>query len=295
MDPAPTSIDHLVLPVRDLDLARARYEALGFHVAADAQHPFGTENACIFMQDGTYLEPLGVVDRTLAEIESRKGNPFLRRDQAYRFRVDDEGFSMVAMRSKNAAADLKTFSELGFAFGELFPFSRSAETLDGTIQIGVELAFAADDRAPDAAFFACERMNMDSLWSPERTAHENGVIGLSAVLMSEENPTDFQYLLQAATGMRDFASSSNGLSFHMEGADIFCFTPTAMQHLFAIPCSRSERGARFEGVVFLCKSVRELKAHLEAGSIECFDHLGRLIVPAAPGQGVPFIFEEISQ
>lgn len=295
MDAAPTSIDHLVLPVRDLDLARSRYEALGFHVAPDAQHPFGTENACIFLKDGTYLEPLGIADRTLAEVEARKGNPFLRRDQAYRFRVDDEGLSMVAMRSSNAAADLKVFSDLGFAFGEVFPFSRSAETPDGTVKIGVELAFAADDRAPDAAFFACERLNMEALWSAERTAHENGVVGLSAVLMSEENPTDFQYLLQAATGMRDFASSSNGLSFHMEGADIFCFTPTAIQQLFAIPASRSERGVRFEGAVFTCKSVQALKAHLEAGGIECFDHLGRLIVPAAPGQGVPFIFDESSK
>lgn len=294
MDAAPTTIDHLVLPVRDLDLARARYEALGFHVAPDAQHSFGTENACVFLEDGTYLEPLGMADRTLAEVETRKGNPFLRRDQAYRFRVDDEGLSMVAMQSVDAEVDLKKFSSLGFAFGDLFSFSRSAETPDGPVEIGVKLAFAADDRAPDAAFFACQRLNMESLWSAERTNHANGVIGLSAVLMSEENPTDFQYLLQAATGMRDFASSSNGLSFHMDGADIFCFTPTAMHQLFAIPSSKSERGARFEGAIFTCNSVIEVKAHLNSAEIECFDHLGRLIVPAAPGQGVPFIFEESS-
>lgn len=294
MDAAPTTIDHLVLPVRDLDLARARYEALGFCVAPDAQHPFGTENACVFLRDGTYLEPLGIADRTLAEIESRKGNPFLRRDQAYRFRVDEEGLSMVAMRSENAATDLTFYSDGGFAFGELFRFSRVAETPGGPVEIGVKLAFAADDRAPDAAFFACQRMNMDALWDAERTSHKNGVIGISAVLMSEENPTDFQYLLQSATRMRDFASSSNGLSFHMDGADLFCFTPNAMQQLFAIPTSRAERGVRFEGVVFNCSAVRELRSQLVAAGIECFDHLGRLIVPAAPGQGVPFIFEEVS-
>lgn len=294
MDTAPTTIDHLVLPVRDLDLARARYEALGFSVAPDAQHPFGTENACIFLADGTYLEPLGVADRTLAEIESRKGNPFLRRDQSYRFRVDEEGLSMVAMRSHDAAADLQAYREGGFAFGDVFPFSRLAETPDGPVEIGVKLAFAVDDRAPDAAFFACQRMNMEALWSAERTSHANGVTGLSAVLMSEENPTDFQYLLQSATGMRDFASSSNGLSFHMDGADIFCFTPNAMQQLFAIPTSRVERGVRFEGAVFTCHSVQQLRSKLDANGIECFDHLGRLVVPAAPGQGVPFIFEEVS-
>tara|TARA_R110000868_G_scaffold80390_15_gene228446 strand:- start:2170 stop:3057 length:888 start_codon:yes stop_codon:yes gene_type:complete len=292
MDHAPATIDHLVLPVRDLDLARARYEALGFRVAAEARHPFGTENACIFLQDGTYLEPLGIADRTLAEIETRKGNPFLRRDQAYRFRVDDEGFSMLAMRSDDAAADLASFVKQGFGFGQLFPFSRMAKTLDGEIEIGVKLGFAADDRAPDAAFFACERINMEPLWSADRTAHENGVTGLSAVLLSEENPTDFQYLLQAATGMRDFASSSNGLSFHMDGADLFCFTPVALQQLFAIPSARTERGVRFEGAVFTCQSIASLTSRYAAAGIDCFVHLGRLIVPAAPGQGVPFVFEE---
>ena len=71
MDHAPATIDHLVLPVRDLDLARARYEALGFRVAAEARHPFGTENACIFLQDGTYLEPLALWRKSKPERATR--------------------------------------------------------------------------------------------------------------------------------------------------------------------------------------------------------------------------------
>lgn len=293
MDHAPTTIDHLVLPVRDLDLARARYVALGFTMAPDAQHPFGTENACVFLKDGTYLEPLAIGDRMVAEAEARKNNPFVKRDQSYRFRVDDEGFSLLAMHSDDAAGDLDRYRNEGFGYGDLFPFSRMAKTADGEIEIGVKLGFAADDRAPDAGFFACERMNMEKLWVDSRTSHENGVVGLSAVLISEENPTDFQYILQTATGMRDFASSSNGLSFHMDGADIFCFTPTALEQLFAIPCASSERGLRFEGALFKCISIQALKAKLEDQGVDCFVHLNRLVVPAAPGQGVPFIFEDV--
>lgn len=294
MDHAPTTIDHLVLPVRDLDLARLRYEALGFTMAPDAQHPFGTENACVFLKDGTYLEPLAIANRIVAEAEARKVNPFVKRDQTYRFRVDDEGFSLLAMHSDDAEKDLARYRQEGFGYAELLPFSRKAKTAGGDIEIGVKLAFAADDRAPDAGFFACERMNMGKLWTDSRTTHENGVVGLSAVLISEENPTDFQYILQTATGMRDFASSSNGLSFHMEGADMFCFTPTALEQLFAIPCASVERGLRFEGAIFKCKSVEALKARLDAADVACFLHLNRLVVPAAPGQGVPFLFEEDS-
>ena len=62
------SIDHLVLPVTTLTLARSRLTSLGFTVAPDAQHPFGTGNCCVFFKDRTYLEPITIVDRTAADM-----------------------------------------------------------------------------------------------------------------------------------------------------------------------------------------------------------------------------------
>ncbi len=56
----PHPLDHLVLPVTDIELARERLGRLGFTVAAEGRHPFGTENACVFFADKTYLEPLGI-------------------------------------------------------------------------------------------------------------------------------------------------------------------------------------------------------------------------------------------
>ena len=37
-------LDHLVLTVRDLDAAEARFRALGFTLTPRAHHPFGTSN-----------------------------------------------------------------------------------------------------------------------------------------------------------------------------------------------------------------------------------------------------------
>jgi hypothetical protein len=53
-------LDHLVLPTGSLDAVRSRLSSLGFIVAPTGIHPFGTENACVFLADGTYLEPLAV-------------------------------------------------------------------------------------------------------------------------------------------------------------------------------------------------------------------------------------------
>ncbi len=82
----PRALDHLVLPVIDLVTARQRLSRLGFTVAADARHPFGTENACVFFRDDTYLEPLAVGSREDCLAAVRAGNVFVARDQAFRFR-----------------------------------------------------------------------------------------------------------------------------------------------------------------------------------------------------------------
>jgi hypothetical protein len=96
----PRPLDHLVLPVEDLETTRARHAALGFTVAADARHPFGTENACVFFADGSYLEPLAVASREECEQAARDGNVFVARDQAHRFRLGDTGFSAVVVGSE---------------------------------------------------------------------------------------------------------------------------------------------------------------------------------------------------
>lgn len=50
-------LDHIVIAVPDLAQARARYEALGFHVLAGGAHPGRTShNALVVFTDGAYLE-----------------------------------------------------------------------------------------------------------------------------------------------------------------------------------------------------------------------------------------------
>src|SRR3954451_23473311 len=52
---APRGLDHLVIGVRDLDVAGAFYERLGFRVGARNRHPWGTENR-IVQFPGAFLE-----------------------------------------------------------------------------------------------------------------------------------------------------------------------------------------------------------------------------------------------
>lgn len=79
--PSTTSanLEHVVIAVRDLAVATASYERLGFTVTQGGKHPTGgTTGNGVFFSNGTYLELLTVYDREKAAdlakfLEQREG------------------------------------------------------------------------------------------------------------------------------------------------------------------------------------------------------------------------------
>ena len=168
-------LDHLVLPVTDLVTARARLTRLGFTVAADARHPFGTENACVFFSDRTYLEPLAVADAAGHAGSARSGNQFTARDLAFRFRNGVEGFSAIALGTASAEDDHAAFLAEGLSAGERLEFSRIMKLPDGTeVEPKFTLSFATDLRSPDFHAFTCERANLPPVDRSALERHDNG-------------------------------------------------------------------------------------------------------------------------
>jgi len=286
-------IDHLVLPVRELDIARARYQALGFTVAADARHPFGTENACVFFQNRTYLEPLAVADRIEMEENARKGLEFLRRYDAYRFRNGRDGFAMLALHSPDAVADLERFREAGFDGREVFAFEREAEAADGAkTTIGVRLAFLRDERAPDATLFCCQHINTEVFWAPEKTTHPNGAIGVGDVVLVEENPADFQYDLELVAHERSIRSSSLGIHADLPRGSVSIITPSAFRMIFGHEAPGSGRGFKLSAFVVEVADLGLVKDILARNGVAGEERGGRVFVAPAPGQGTVIVFEE---
>lgn len=287
-------LDHLVLPVGDLSTARQRLEMLGFTVAADALHPFGTENACVFFADKTYLEPLGIAKREECELAALAGNVFIARDQAYRFRRGHDGFSAIVLSTDDAAADHARFRKAGISAGEMLEFSRPMTLPDGSQATGsFRLAFAADLRSPDFFFFTCQRvMPLPSDRSALET-HANGVTGLSEVVLSEPNPTDFQYILQEAVDEREVSAHSFGMDIETRnGVKISVLNQAGMSGFFDRKTPGHSRGLRGRAVVFKVADVSATEHLLTANAVSFTRKDNRLIVPETPGQGVIFAFGE---
>lgn len=286
-------IDHLVLPVAELSIARERLTRLGFTVAADARHPFGTENCCIFLSDGSYLEPLGIANREECEEAALNGNEFVARDQSFRFRRGMDGFSAIAMATNDARDDDQRYARLGFSTGRMLEFSREMQLPDGGSATGsFRLAFAADRRAPDFFFFSSQRVVALPSDRSALEQHANGVVALSEVVLCEQNPTDFQYLLQAAADERAVEAHSFGMSVDTARGRISVLNPAGMKGFYGVEPPQADRGLKGAAVVFRVKDLARCRTRMEENDIE-FRELGdRLLVAPAPGQGALFVFGE---
>ena len=284
-------IDHLVLPVVSLDDARARDTALGFHVGPNGVHPFGTENANIYLPDGTFLEPLAIASRETCWEEAQRGNPFVRNDQTYRFRVSGEGFSHTVVTAEDAEDDYHRYGEAGIGDGPIVSFVRLNERPNREHeQVGFKLAFAADPRSPDARFFSCETEKAPTLDGP-LTQHPNGAVRLRRIVIGEPNPTDFQYFLQEFLQRRDVDAHSFGMDVEAANATVEVLTPEGLATHYGLRADPQARGMVHRAYVVGVEDLDATRRWLDDHEIAHEERLGRLLVAPALGQGCLVGFE----
>ncbi|MDG4884647.1 VOC family protein [Mesorhizobium sp. WSM4884] len=282
-------LDHLVLPTRSLEIARLRLSSLGFVVAPTGIHPFGTENACVFFADGTYLEPLAVGDEKTADRAIGEGNVFVARDRLYRSRLGDEGFSAVVFGTADADADQARYVEAGLSAGNMLGFSRAfTDTTGKSDTASFKLAFVADSKATDAFLFACQRINALKIDRTALQAHANGVTGIIEIVAVSDRPSSQARLLSTAAG-RD---ANDGDKVRLPNATLTVLTPDAFASRFGVSAGNPS-DLRFAAIIFAVRSIPAATRLLAANAIEHDMSGDEIVVPPTPGQGAAFIFREI--
>lgn len=287
---SPRPIDHCVLPTAGIRIARRRLERLGFTVAPDGFHPFGTENCCVYFADGTFLEPLAVGDRLIVKEAVRSGNVFVDRDQKYRAEHGAEGFSALGMGTGDAAADEREFRQKNLSGGEMLCFSRAFIDADGNAaEVSFRLAFAVPDSA-DSFFFTCERVNSPGADKGAMQMHENGVSGIERIVLSAADPAACRPLLEAVIGA-EAEEKPFGIEVLAANGTIAVLNPDAFQATYGLEPGEAA-GARLRAVILRTDKLFE-NAHLLMMNGVNFEWRGNhLVVPPAPGQGAALVFEE---
>ncbi|MCO6185921.1 VOC family protein [Rhizobium sp. L1K21] len=283
-------LDHAVLSVETLTVARARLEALGFRVANDARHPFGTENACVYFADQTYLEPLAVADDMAMQHSVTEGNNFTRLFGQYRHSTETEGFAAIALKSSDADGDHGYFQETGISAGGMLAFSRPLKRPDGTETVAsFKLAFSAKPAEERFYVFTCQRINVSALADEALLAHENGVVGTKGIILLSKEASDRNYL-GAIFGAA--VEDEYGLAFVMNGSKLHVMEEEGLRDYVGAACATKAEGLTGIAVVFGVRDVRKTAELFEARGIAYEKRADRLVVAAEAGQGAIFVFEE---
>lgn len=276
----PRALDHLVLPTASLAVARRSLSQLGFTVAPDGVHPFGTTNCCVYLADGTFLEPLAIGDTQAVYEVVQAGNSFVVGDRRFREACGDEGLSALVLASADAESDAVRFERLGIAGGPSLAFSRPSVDMAGRADTAsFLLAFAAHASAPDLHFFACERRRAPAIDRGRLHIHANGVQSVRTVHATAARPTVFaEFLSRMADGAL--------VSERQDGADV-------MLANCRIAIEADPQSTRLTGITFAVTDLATTTALLLGNDI-AFEQIAAdaLTVRARAGQGADFTFQE---
>ena len=291
--PGAYPLDHLVLPAASLDVARARLNSLGFVVAPAGIHPFGTENCCVFLEDGTYLEPLAVGNAQAAARAIADGNVFVARDRTYRGKRGSEGFSALALCTGNAEADHARYVEAGLSAGDMVSFSRAFTDAAGKSDTAsFKLAFASGAGATDAFLFACERINAPKVDRAALQIHANGATGIIEVVAVSDEPSEQRRLISIAA-RSPAAGQGSSIAFRLLNATLTLLDPVAFEKRFGMAAGAPSELC-FAAIVFSVRRADAVAKLLAARSVEHDIRGNDIVVRPASGQGAAFIFREIA-
>jgi hypothetical protein len=283
-------IDHCVLPTADLATARGRFEALGFTVAPEGRHPFGTVNCCVYFSDDTFLEPLAIGDRAAIEKAIIDGNVFIMRDCAVRDARGEDTFSALVMGTSDAAADHRCFEEAGISAGQMLSFSRPFEDASGKRdKASFKLAFAAGEPG-SAFFFTCQRVNAPKVDRAGLQNHANGVTGIARVVLVANDVPAHRDLITQVTRAHEIEDFVGGTDFKTANGLVCLLDPSGMKAMLGL-APKNGTGLDLAAIVFRVCSLEKVEERLANAGIAPMRHAGWLVVEPAPGQGAIFAFE----
>jgi hypothetical protein len=283
-------LDHLVLAARDLDAEAALYRRLGFTVGVRNRHPWGTLNHIVqfpaHFLELISTEPGFAPPDPSAPVARFAG--FLDRYLAAR-----EGFAMLVLESKDAAADQADFAAGGIAVGSPFHFSRTGRQADGSAAtVAFTLVFAADPGLPDAGFFVCQQHAPAAFWNPAAQDHPNTVLGVNGVSIAAADPGAVLPFLQRFVGRRDGLKIPTGYQLPTGRGSVEVMTAAGLRQVFG-PAILPEDPTppRLVAVRFFARDIAAVRAVLRVGEVAFAEHRKFIVVPPAAAFGVALVFE----
>jgi len=259
-------IDHLVIAVHDLEEAVLAYRKLGFTTTPIAHHPWGTSNFLVQL-DHFFLEIIAVTDAS--RLLPRTVRNFSFGSYLQEFLKDDQGLAMLVFESADASADRDEFSTKQLSDFDRFDFEREATLPDGSKAIvGFSLAFVAPAGMPKAVFFTCQQHAPQYFWKPDYQKHQNGALGIGAVAMLSNNPSEAKALMAGLQGADSVLEDDDGLHVGTARGWIDVLNPESAQIWYGPTAIKdADAGPRFFGARIAVRDMAAVEDHLNVNAV----------------------------
>ena len=181
-------IDHPVVTIRDLAVAREQFTKLGFAPAPVGFHPWGTTLSLLMFKDN-FIELISVNDPQKFGTNSVNGFCYGRNVGKFLDRV--EGLGLVALHSKDARSDHQMLVNRGLKSQGQIDFRRDMKKPDGTPDVAiVSLGLFLNEEQRDVSNFICHQHRPELIWIPAWMNHPNGVNAVTAVTYIANRPEE---------------------------------------------------------------------------------------------------------
>jgi len=169
-------IDHVIVGVRDLEMARAQYARLGFNSTPRGRHVgWGTANYCI-MFEHDYLELLGIVD------------PAQFTNQLDRLLEEREGILGLALASRDADATQHAWTAAGLQPEAAKSLGRLLEADGDAVELRFRNVGLPRSCTGGISLFACQHLTPQPMRRPSWLAHPNGARAIHSCTIATSHP-----------------------------------------------------------------------------------------------------------
>lgn len=286
-------IDHFVLVAGNLSDARKHYRRMGFNVAPDGVHPFGTHNANMYFRDGPMIETLSIENHIKYSEAIEAGNTFVKNDAAFRTAQGDDGFSHVVVTSTDADMDHDGFLERGVSGGNIVSFSRQFEQPDGRVEtVAAKLAFATHPKARCGFYFTCEDIVTPAIDHSLLLDHENGALGAKHVISCSREPLTYVDFLRGLFESNEIRVSGQNVDCLVPNGRASIVTPEVLAQDFGMKHSLTGADLLHRGLVFGVSDLQRTKALFTQNQILFERNNERLVTQLSPEPGPFFVFEQ---
>ncbi len=170
-------IDHTIIGVENLEVARAQYQKLGFTLTPRGSHiGWGTANYCI-MLDEDYIELLGIVDPSI----ETNGLDEALADQG-------EGLLGLALATQNPEETRRSLEVAGLNPSELLDLKRKLELPEGDVLPKFKIVRVTAGGLNEKQLFIVHHQTPELLRRSEWESHANGAKQITSVAFVVDDP-----------------------------------------------------------------------------------------------------------